>query len=101
MDEGPQSNEEPRTSTRRLGPSPQTGEMGQRIAEVGWHQTPLGAMERWPRSLHSIVRTILGSRYPMILLWSEELVQLYNDAYIGLIGAKHPDALGRSIRDTS
>ena len=100
MDEGPQSNEEPRTPTRRLGPSPQTGEMGRRIAEFGWHQTPLGAMEGWPRSLHSIVRTILGSRYPMILLWGPELVQLYNDAYIGLIGEKHPDALGRSIRDT-
>ena len=74
--------------------------MGRRIAEFSWHQTPLGASERWPRSLHSIVRTILGSRYPMILLWGPELVQLYNDAYIGLIGAKHPDALGRSIRDT-
>jgi signal transduction histidine kinase/PAS domain-containing protein len=81
-------------------PSPQTGEMGHRIAEFSWQQTPLGSSERWPRSLHSIIRILLGSRYPMILLWGPDLVQLYNDAYIGLIGAKHPDALGRPIRDT-
>jgi hypothetical protein len=36
----------------------------------------------------------------MILLWEQELVQIYNDAYINLIGTKHPGALGRSIRQT-
>ncbi|MEO8177900.1 MAG: ATP-binding protein [Deltaproteobacteria bacterium] len=43
---------------------------------------------------------MLGSRYPMILLWGPELVQIYNEAYIKLIGDKHPEALGRSIRET-
>jgi len=74
--------------------------MGRRIAEFDWKQTSLGSFDRWPTSLHSTIKIIIGSRYPMILLWGEDLLQLYNDAYIGLIGAKHPDALGRSIRDT-
>jgi hypothetical protein len=37
---------------------------------------------------------------PDDLLWEQELIQIYNDAYINLIGAKHPYALGRSIRET-
>jgi PAS domain S-box-containing protein len=31
----------------------------------------------------------------MILLWGAELVQLYNDGYVPLLGAKHPTALGQ------
>lgn len=67
---------------------------------LDWTQTPVGAVESWPQSLKSTVRTLLGSRYPMILLWEQELIQIYNDAYINLIGTKHPYALGRSIRET-
>ncbi|MFP3541458.1 hybrid sensor histidine kinase/response regulator, partial [Pseudomonas sp. SIMBA_044] len=34
------------------------------------------------------------------LLWTDDLIQIYNDAYIALIGYKHPFAFGRSIRQT-
>ena len=67
---------------------------------LDWAQTPVGAVEAWSQSLKSTVRTLLGSRYPMILLWEQELIQIYNDAYINLIGTKHPYALGRSIQET-
>ncbi|MEP0890484.1 ATP-binding protein [Leptolyngbya sp. FACHB-8] len=67
---------------------------------LDWAETPAGSVESWSQSLKSTVRTLLGSRYPMILLWEQELIQIYNDAYINLIGTKHPYALGRSIRDT-
>jgi PAS domain S-box-containing protein len=86
---------EPRTS-----PFPKFGEMGARMQALDWAQTPVGAVESWSQSLKSTVRTLLGSRYPMILLWEQELIQIYNDAYINLIGTKHPYALGRSIRET-
>jgi PAS domain S-box-containing protein len=79
---------------------PQFGEMGTRMQALDWTQTPVGAVESWPQSLKLTVRTLLGSRYPMILLWEQELIQIYNDAYINLIGTKHPYALGRSIRET-
>jgi signal transduction histidine kinase len=88
------------SSPFRFGTPSRTGEMGRRIGEFDWGPTSLGGPDDWPRSLDSTIRVILGSRYPMILLWGPDLVQIYNDAYIGLIGAKHPDALGRSIRDT-
>ncbi|MBW8768631.1 MAG: response regulator [Gemmatimonadetes bacterium] len=74
--------------------------MGARVRTLDWSQTPVGPMATWPQSLRGTIKTLLASRYPMILLWGPELIQIYNDAYIGLIGDKHPHALGRSIRET-
>gem|GEM_PF-5300780 len=74
--------------------------MGERIASFDWSKTPVGPLQDWPQSLRATVKTLVGSRYPMILLWSDSYIQIYNDAYTNLIGNKHPDALGRSIRDT-
>ncbi|MBL6079033.1 response regulator [Belnapia sp. T18] len=77
------------------------GEMAERMRHTDWAATPVGPVERWPQGLRATVRTLLGSRYPMVLLWGEDdLIQIYNDAYTGLIGAKHPYALGRSIKET-
>lgn len=73
-----------------------TSEMHARVNAHDWASTPIG----WPGSLRATVKTLLASRYPMVVLWGRELIQIYNEAYIGLIGEKHPDALGRSIRDT-
>ena len=74
--------------------------MGARVRALDWASTPLGPIESWPQSLRGTIKTLLASRYPMILLWGPELLQIYNDAYIGLIGDKHPGALGRSIKVT-
>jgi signal transduction histidine kinase len=75
-------------------------EMHERVSALNWAATPVGPVESWPQSLRATIKTLLGSRYPMILLWGPELIQIYNEAYIGLIGDKHPGALGRSIRET-
>ncbi|WP_206667832.1 ATP-binding protein [Sphingomonas glacialis] len=40
---------------------------------------------------------LLGSRFPMFIAWGDELTFLYNDAYSSILGAKHPEALGRSF----
>jgi signal transduction histidine kinase/serine phosphatase RsbU (regulator of sigma subunit)/CheY-like chemotaxis protein len=37
----------------------------------------------------------LGSRFPVIIFWGPDLVQIYNDAYVPVLGAKHPEALGQ------
>ena len=36
-----------------------------------------------------------ASRFPITLLWGEQNVLVYNEAYVELIGDKHPAALGR------
>ena len=82
-------------------PAPDTdASMRTRIAELDWSATAVGPMDRWPSSLRSLVKTLLASRYPMILTWGPDLTQFYNDAYSALIGDKHPAALGISIRTT-
>lgn len=70
------------------------GEMGQRIREYDWQATPLGPVETWPQSLRTCVRIMLSSRQPIWIGWGKELIKLYNDPYIAIVGGKHPGALG-------
>ncbi len=72
------------------------GEMGRLMREHDWSATPLGSVENWPQSLKTAVRIILGSRYPMFIWWGRELVNLYNDGYLPMLGQRHPAALGKS-----
>lgn len=60
-----------------------------------WAATPLGSSSAWPETLRAFVGTMLSSRLPMFLLWGTERIMLYNDAYAPILGARHPEALGR------
>ncbi len=71
------------------------GEMGALMRAYDWTTTPLGRPEAWPRSLQSIVRMMLTSRYQMWMAWGEELTFFCNDAYSPTLGIKHPWALGK------
>ncbi len=42
---------------------------------------------------------MLHSSSPMFLSWGEDLIVFYNDAYIPIVRAKHPHALGAPIRE--
>ncbi|MBP2232706.1 signal transduction histidine kinase [Azospirillum agricola] len=70
------------------------------MRDLDWSRTPVGPVDGWPQSLRATVRTLLASRYPMILTWGPHFTQFYNDAYAELIGDKHPEALGIDIRVT-
>jgi two-component sensor histidine kinase len=74
------------------------GAMGVAILNFDWCSTPLGPMEEWPTTLRTAVDIMLSSQFPMALVWGEELITLYNDAFIPILGTK-PPALGRSFRD--
>ncbi|WP_239164987.1 hypothetical protein [Actinoplanes palleronii] len=76
------------------------GTTGHLMARLDWSGTALGPVAGWSQSLRAAVRTVLSSRYPMLLLWGPDLAQLYNDAYSALIGDKHPAALGLDVRIT-
>ncbi|SBT44509.1 PAS domain-containing protein [Micromonospora auratinigra] len=71
------------------------GEMGAAIAGHDWSATPLGPVDGWPQSLRTAVSICLHSRFPILLWWGGELVMLYNDAYLPVLGAAKRDALGR------
>ncbi|HXR88403.1 MAG TPA: PAS domain S-box protein [Stellaceae bacterium] len=74
-------------------------EMMARVHGFDWAKTPLGPRERWPRPLWQVVEIILGSGFPMAVRWGPELITIYNDAYIPILGDKHPDALGKPVRE--
>jgi PAS domain S-box-containing protein len=59
-----------------------------------WHSSPLGPPESWPPELVTAVSMALSSTFPMFLAWGAEQVFLYNDAYIPMLGDKHPSAFG-------
>jgi PAS domain S-box-containing protein len=69
--------------------------MAQLMREFDWRTTPLGPVEKWPRSLKTAVGIVLGSRYPMFLWWGPDCINFYNDAYIPVLGQRHPWALGQ------
>ena len=69
---------------------PGDGEMARRMREYAWAGSPLGEPADWPASLRTACRICLTSRFPIIVWWGEELRFLYNDAYLPLLGNKHP-----------
>lgn len=72
-----------------------SGEMRARIAAFDWSQTPLGPVPQWPQNLKSAVEIMLTSRYPMLVWWGPGLIQFYNDAYVPVLGQRHPWGLGQ------
>src|SRR5215475_3041580 len=75
------------------------GEMGSLMRAKDWARTHLGPPEGWPQSLKTVVRLILLSRYPMFIWWGKDLINLYNDRYVPMLGKKHPASLGKSGRE--
>jgi PAS domain S-box-containing protein len=87
------SSEVLRTSRNLVSPI-----MAELVANTDWARTPLGPVESWPLELRTVVNVVLASRFPMVFWWGPELIQLYNDAYLPIMGGKHPTALGQTAR---
>jgi PAS domain S-box-containing protein len=69
--------------------------MADLVREHAWEATSLGPIAGWPACLRTIVDAVLSSGFPTVVLWGDDLVQIYNHAYASLIGQKHPEALGQ------
>jgi PAS domain S-box-containing protein len=59
-----------------------------------WRSSPLGPPDAWPPELATAVSMVLSSTFPMFVALGPQLVFLYNDAYIPVLGDKHPSAFG-------
>ena len=75
------------------------GEMGALMRSMDWSATPLGPLNAWPESLRTVAALILASSFPMAILWGNDLISIYNDAYRVIAGDRHPRAMGRSARE--
>ena len=88
------------TQSRGLPGAPAEPDMKARVAAFDWAATPLGPMATWPASLRIAVGICLSSRFPMFVWWGPERINIYNDAYVVILGSKHPRALGRPARES-
>ncbi|MEO5817154.1 MAG: PAS domain-containing protein, partial [Gemmatimonadaceae bacterium] len=81
--------------------SPFTGAGAMRAAcrEHDWSSTPLGPVATWSAAMRTAAATVLGSGFPMILLWGPDLIQIYNDGYAPLLAVRHPGGLGQPTRE--
>ncbi|MEA3052052.1 MAG: hypothetical protein QOG72_955 [Sphingomonadales bacterium] len=75
------------------------GGMGERMRAFDWSCSPLGPPQAWPQALKTATGILLTSKFPMFLAWGPELRFLYNDAYVEVLGDKHPAALGHAFED--
>ncbi len=95
----------PPQSMSETSPSPTAtflsggGQMGASMRAHDWSASPLGHPETWPQALRSVVSLMLGSRFPMFVAWGPERGFLYNDAYVEILGNKHPAALGQRFHE--
>ncbi|WP_296618249.1 ATP-binding protein [Marivirga sp.] len=74
------------------------GEMGKLIRSKDWSKTPLGSPDIWPQSLRTSVGLCMSSPFPILIAWGPETIQIYNDSYQPICGAKHPESLGQNFR---
>ena len=74
------------------------GELGTRIADMDWSAT-LGPIEAWSDSLAAAAGMIVHCAVPMVLLWGEDGIMLYNDAFSAFAGGGHLAILGMAVRD--
>ncbi|HSY87800.1 MAG TPA: PAS domain S-box protein [Verrucomicrobiae bacterium] len=73
------------------------GELGALIRSFDWAATSLGPRNRWPQPLKTVTDMLLRSAVPMVLLWGPDGVMIYNDAYAGFAGGRHPRLLGSKV----
>ena len=75
---------------------PGESEMARLILAVDWSPS-LGPIANWPASLKTTVGLMLRSPVPLVLLWGPDGIMLYNDAYGGFAGKRHPGLLGAKV----
>lgn len=59
----------------------------------------LGHLCDWPISLKCHVSSMLNMGHPAFIAWGSDKTVLYNEAYVPLLGAMHPRALGSRYFD--
>jgi PAS domain S-box-containing protein len=75
------------------------GGVARLIEDFDWASTPLGPIVEWSDTLRNAIDLILGSPLPIVTLWGERGIMIYNEAYSRFAGARHPSLLGASVRE--
>ncbi|WEZ85687.1 PAS domain-containing protein (plasmid) [Rhizobium sp. 32-5/1] len=71
--------------------------MADQIRSFAWNETPLGPIEQWGAALKITVDAMLSNTFPQCLFWGRDLIAVYNDGYLPMLGNKE-EALGKPLR---
>jgi signal transduction histidine kinase/CheY-like chemotaxis protein len=63
---------------------------------IDWASTSLGPIEDWSPDLRQMCNLIMASPHPAAMYWGDDLIAIYNEAYVVLAGQKHPALMGMS-----
>lgn len=72
----------------------------QRLQQHDWARTGLGHPDGWPVEMKTAISMLMASDFPMCSVWGDRQIQIYNDAYNPIYGAKHPASFGASACDS-
>jgi signal transduction histidine kinase/CheY-like chemotaxis protein len=75
------------------------GEVGNLIGAFDWSKTSLGPLASWPQPIRTTLGLVLGAPMPILTLWGDEGIMIYNDAYARFAGGRHPALLGQRVRE--
>ena len=78
-------------------PSPHYSDHVKFVRERNWRATSAGAIEDWPYQLRMMMNMIMADPSPAVLFWGDDLIMLYNEAYLNIAGSKHPELMGQSV----
>lgn len=74
-----------------------SGEMADRIHDFDWSATSLGSIDQWPDAMRITLAFVLRSSAPIVTLWGDQGIMIYNDAYRHFAGERHPSIFGTPV----
>ncbi|KHJ36149.1 putative hsp90-like protein [Erysiphe necator] len=69
------------------------------IRSIDWASTALGPIENWNSHLRTMSNLVMCSPHPTAIYWGDDLITMYNEAYILIAGKKHPKLMGQKFKD--
>lgn len=76
---------------------PEPSKSARFAATFDWQATDLGDRASWPHTLRLCIDILLDAPWPLLLVWGERKVVVYNAAYAALAGPDHPAAPGARV----
>lgn len=67
------------------------------IRSFDWSETSLGKLSGWPQFVRTPIDLTLRSPVPMVMLWGDDGIMIYNDAYAVFAGGRHPQLFGSRV----
>jgi signal transduction histidine kinase/CheY-like chemotaxis protein len=87
------------TSTTALKWPSASGDCARLLRDFDWSRSRLGEPAGWPQILRASVDTLLRAPIGMALLWGEDGIIIYNDAYSRVASKKHPSVFALPVSE--